>query len=159
MLESDDYSTDWDNEIHNHLVMISFFSHERLIHLIVTALFALISIIVFLYLLTNFSISIGILMLLLLLLLIPYIKHYYLLENSVQKMYSQYDAMLNKKKTSFMLENKEQSKYYQMKKGRSLTYYGLALFLITRKGVIFLCCLLAALRWLYYCRYYYCHRR
>ena len=101
MLESDDYSTDWDNEIHNHLVMISFFSHERLIHLIVTALFALISIIVFLYLLTNFSISIGILMLLLVFLLIPYIKHYYLLENSVQYMYEQYDKMLEKKsKTS-----------------------------------------------------------
>ena len=96
LLEADDNNTDWDNEIKKHLIMISFFSHERLIHLIVTALFAIITIIVFLHLLTNFTITICILMALLLILLIPYIKHYYLLENSVQYMYEQYNNMLKK---------------------------------------------------------------
>lgn len=33
--------TDWDRAIHNHLTQIQFFQHERLIHLIVTVLFAL----------------------------------------------------------------------------------------------------------------------
>jgi hypothetical protein len=32
----------------------------------------------------------------LLILLIPYIRHYYLLENGVQKMYKQYDEMLKR---------------------------------------------------------------
>ena len=37
----------------------------------------------------------------LLVLLIPYVMHYYLLENSVQKMYVQYDEMMNKKHKAF----------------------------------------------------------
>ena len=31
---------------------------------------------------------------LMIVLLVPYVKHYYLLENGVQKMYRQYDALL-----------------------------------------------------------------
>ena len=36
-------------------------------------------------------------------LLIPYIMHYYLLENSVQRMYVQYDAMMNKLGENFKM--------------------------------------------------------
>ncbi len=75
------------------LIQIGFFQHERLIHLIVTVLFALMTILVFLLAVTNFSPWNGVLLLLLLVLLIPYIKHYWLLENGTQKLYEYYDKM------------------------------------------------------------------
>ena len=94
LLESEDESIDWEEEMKKHLVQIAFFAHERFIHLIVTVLFALMSILVFLYAFSNFSIPIALLIIMLLVLLIPYIKHYFLLENSVQYMYEQYDKLL-----------------------------------------------------------------
>ena len=72
---------------------ISFFSHERLIHLLVTlffALFTVISIVAFVF--TSYP-GMGVLSLLFLILLVPYIRHYYILENSVQKMYGFYDRI------------------------------------------------------------------
>ncbi len=93
LIESEDESIDWDEEMRKHLVQIAFFAHERFIHLIVTVLFALLTVITFLYALDNFTIGIGLLLLMLMVLLVPYIKHYFLLENSVQDMYEQYDKM------------------------------------------------------------------
>ncbi len=93
LIESEDENIDWDEEMRKHLVQIAFFAHERFIHLIVTVLFALLTVITFLYALDNFSIGIGLLLLMLMVLLVPYIKHYFLLENSVQDMYEQYDKM------------------------------------------------------------------
>ena len=78
------------------LVQISFFQHERLIHLLVTILFALL---MFLCLIGFFvSDNIGILAaaVLMLVLLVPYIAHYYFLENGVQKLYSIYDEVCKK---------------------------------------------------------------
>lgn len=75
------------------LIQIGFFQHERLIHLIVTVLFALMTILVFLMAVTNFSLWTGVLLLLLMALLIPYIKHYWLLENGTQKLYQYYDKL------------------------------------------------------------------
>ena len=75
------------------LVQIGFFQHERLIHLIVTVLFALMTMLVFLLAMTNFTPWTGVLLLLLLALLIPYIRHYWLLENGTQKLYQYYDKM------------------------------------------------------------------
>ncbi len=75
------------------LVQIGFFQHERLIHLIVTVLFALMTILVFLLAVTNFSLWAGLLLLLLLGLLVPYIRHYWLLENGTQKLYQYYDKL------------------------------------------------------------------
>lgn len=75
------------------LVQIQFFQHERLIHLIVTVLFALLTIITLLanlFLLQPLLIALE---LLFLILLIPYIRHYYLLENGVQKLYEYYDKL------------------------------------------------------------------
>lgn len=76
-----------------HLTQIKFFQHERLIHLIVTVLFALLEFIA-LYMFLSLG-TIGTLLLTgaVLILLIPYIRHYYLLENEVQKMYVQYDRI------------------------------------------------------------------
>ena len=74
------------------LVQIQFFQHERLIHLIVTVTFALltiISVLAYLFLLQD---GVAILIILLLVLLVPYIRHYYILENGVQKLYEYYDS-------------------------------------------------------------------
>lgn len=107
LLESEDEDIDWEDEARKHLIEIAFFAHERFIHLIVTVLFALMSIMVFLYAFSNFSIPIALLILMLLVLLIPYIKHYFLLENSVQDMYEQYEKMLVKAgKKTFVRQGK-----------------------------------------------------
>lgn len=92
LLESEE-DINWEEEMQKHLVQIAFFAHERLIHLIVTVLFAIMTTLVFLYTYSNFSIPLGLLMFLLMGLLIAYIKHYFLMENSVQDMYEQYDKM------------------------------------------------------------------
>ncbi|MDR0220003.1 MAG: hypothetical protein LBI54_01190 [Lachnospiraceae bacterium] len=75
------------------LVQIGFFQHERLIHLLVTIAFA---ILLMLAILTSLALPsppppLYILIILLLVLLVPYIRHYYILENGVQKLYSYYD--------------------------------------------------------------------
>ncbi len=106
LLESDE-ERDWEEEMQKHLVQIAFFAHERFIHLVVTVLFALMTTMVFLYTFSNFSIPLLLLMVLLMGLLIPYIKHYFLLENSVQDMYEQYDKMQEKAgNTSFVRKGK-----------------------------------------------------
>ena len=106
LLESEDDGVDWEKEMQKHLVQIAFFAHERFIHLIVTVLFALLAFLVFLYTLNNFSVSMLLLIVALMILLIPYIKHYYLLENSVQHMYEQYDQMQQKVGTGFVCKRK-----------------------------------------------------
>ena len=93
LLETAGPDIDWEHEKSEHLRQISFFMHERLIHLIVTALFAVLTFLVFLALMNSCSWVLTALFVSLLVLLVPYIMHYYLLENSVQKMYEQYDRM------------------------------------------------------------------
>ena len=90
---------DWDEVIREHLIQVSFFQHERLIHLIVTVTFAILEVIVIGLCVTAFSLGLGLLALALLVLLIPYIRHYYILENEIQKMYAQYDRMVLKRAT------------------------------------------------------------
>ena len=72
----------------NLLTKISFFQHERLIHLLVTIFTGTIACLFLLGFLAleNFF-------LLLLFVLIPYIFHYYFLENNVQKLYKIYDEI------------------------------------------------------------------
>ena len=107
LLESEENDIDWEEEMRKHLVQIAFFAHERFIHLVVTVLFALMTTMVFLYTFSHFSIPLLLLMILLMGLLIPYIKHYFLLENSVQDMYEQYDKMQERAgKSSFVRKGK-----------------------------------------------------
>ena len=90
-LEND--STDFAALKDEMLTKIAFMQHERLIHLLVTILFALT---MFLCLIGFFvSDNIGVLAAaaLMLVLLVPYIAHYYFLENGVQKLYSLYDEV------------------------------------------------------------------
>ncbi len=69
---------------------IELYQHERLIHLMVTLAFALLFLISLGIFLTAGGVGVLILTALLLILLIPYIQHYYFLENSVQKLYTYY---------------------------------------------------------------------
>ena len=72
------------------LTRIGFYQHERLIHLIVTMTFAVMTVISFFMLVQSGSITALLLSLLFLALVIPYIYHYYFLENSVQELYRLY---------------------------------------------------------------------
>lgn len=76
------------------LVQIQFFQHERFIHLIVTVTFALLTIMSVLSFLALVQPGILILSILLIVLLVPYIRHYYILENGVQKLYTYYDKLV-----------------------------------------------------------------
>ena len=102
LLADNNEKTDWNKVLEEHLIQVGFFQHERLIHLIVTVLFAiLVFICVGTYIISG-AVYVLALVGILLVLLIPYIMHYYLLENETQKMYVQYDKILkhiNKKDT------------------------------------------------------------
>lgn len=76
------------------LVQIQFFQHERLIHLIVTVTFALLTVLSIFTFLTLAQIGLLVLSALLIILLVPYIRHYYILENGVQKLYTYYDKLV-----------------------------------------------------------------
>ncbi|MGN0431909.1 MAG: hypothetical protein ACI4EQ_06075 [Lachnospiraceae bacterium] len=76
-----------------HLTQISFFQHERLVHLIVTVTFAILEMLAVLTALLFPGIATLLLVVVVMVLLIPYIRHYYILENEVQKMYGQYDRL------------------------------------------------------------------
>lgn len=78
-------------DISNHLIKISFFQHERLIHLIVTVfygLFMFLSIILFLK-----EWLFVIITYLILIILLFYVKYYFFIENKTQYLYVQYDKM------------------------------------------------------------------
>lgn len=104
--EHDGAERNWDREIEKHLTQIAFFAHERLVHLMVFCLVAICTVMCILAFVIKGEIVLLPLILLLFILLIPYCMHYYLLENSVQKMYYQYDEMQNKKEKYFTSEKK-----------------------------------------------------
>lgn len=98
LLEQPPEDTEWEAVLQEHLTQVSFFQHERLIHLIVTVTFAILTTIALaIYCIAEY-IPVLALIVLLLVLLVPYIGHYYTLENEVQKMYKQYDVIWSKVK-------------------------------------------------------------
>lgn len=90
----------WNDILQEHLIQIGFFQHERLIHLIVTVTFAVLTLMSFVASLIVGMPALLALTVLFMVLLIPYIMHYYTLENEVQKMYIQYDRILEYIRTS-----------------------------------------------------------
>lgn len=83
------------------LEWIRFFQHERLIHLIVTVLFAILTFGSFsIFLLTQFFPIIAV-FILFMALFIPYIFHYYRLENGVQKLYDLYEELVTAKEERY----------------------------------------------------------
>lgn len=98
---------DWEALREEHLVQVGFFQHERLIHLIVTVIFALLTMMAICMCYGLMASGAGgalgwlLIVAVFLVLLIPYVRHYYILENEVQKMYGQYDRMVeNIRKTT-----------------------------------------------------------
>lgn len=103
LLQSDK-DCDWKYIKQEHLTQVAFFQHERLVHLIVTITFAILELLtVCAYVIVGaidsaLSMPLLVLAIAILILLVPYIKHYYLLENEVQKMYKQYDRICEKER-------------------------------------------------------------
>ena len=80
-------------EMERLLVQIGFFQHERLIHLIVTVLFGLATVITIPAYLILREPALLVLGGLFLCLLFPYIVHYFHLENGVQQLYLYYNQL------------------------------------------------------------------
>ncbi len=77
------------------LKRIEFYQHERLIHLIVTMSFAVFFLMSLMMCSANPQVGLMLLAVLFLVMKIAYIKHYYFLENSVQRMYKFYYRIEN----------------------------------------------------------------
>ena len=92
-LEHNDSGLSYEELCIQHEKQLAYFMHERLVHLLVTLTFAILAFVTFFMAVMNFSIGMIVLFFAFLILLIPYIMHYYLLENSVQYMYRQYDRL------------------------------------------------------------------
>ena len=78
---------DWPALRDRHLRMIGWMQHERLIHLLVTLAFGVALLAALAMALTAPSVLVYALAVLLLLLFIPYVGHYFFLENTVQRWY------------------------------------------------------------------------
>ena len=84
--------TDEENAAERELLLrrIGFYQHERIVHLLVTLAFAVFFLLALMMFLLKGGVGLLVLTALFLAMLIPYIKHYYFLENSVQKLYIYY---------------------------------------------------------------------
>ena len=74
-----------------HLKKISFFQHERLIHLLVTLFYSVFMILFII--LSNYNPLYLLIVLILIIFLGFYVKHYFFLENGVQYLYKQHDKI------------------------------------------------------------------
>ncbi|MBR6393675.1 MAG: hypothetical protein IKS13_02535 [Ruminococcus sp.] len=81
-----------------HKDKIAFMQHERIVHFLVTMMFAIILILLILGMLALNNMMLLLLVTIIMVLVGFYIKHYYFLENTVQKMYRVYDEILAKEK-------------------------------------------------------------
>lgn len=72
---------------------IGFFQHERLVHELVMFLFALLTVGGILFLVVVPEIPVLALDVLFFALLVPYVRHYYGLENGVQRLYDVYEKL------------------------------------------------------------------
>ena len=97
-LEKCQSSDELDEIMAEHKDKIAFMQHERIVHFLVTMLFAFILIVFFAVLIFKVNLAVLALVTIVLVLLMFYIKHYYFLENTVQKMYKVYDSILEKQK-------------------------------------------------------------
>lgn len=81
-----------------HKDKIAFMQHERIVHFLVTMMFALILAIFMGIVILTETPAMVLLVTIILVLIGFYIKHYYFLENTVQKMYRVYDEILSKRR-------------------------------------------------------------
>jgi len=91
-LEKDlDVNWNWLRDYHK--TQIEYLQHERLIHLMVTLAFALFFIVTILFAVCFEKIIILLVSLFVFILLVPYIAHYFKLENGVQRWYGLYNRI------------------------------------------------------------------
>lgn len=97
-LDDDSKETDWRQLVEDMTARIGFYQHERLAHLIVTMTFAIMTVLCLVFSggAPNLIMLLGGLFLLL---EIPYVLHYYFLENSVQELYTLYYKAKEKLRT------------------------------------------------------------
>ena len=97
-LDDDSKETDWRQLVEDVTDRIGFYQHERLVHLIVTMTFAIMTVLCLVFSggAPNLIMLLGGLFLLL---EIPYVLHYYFLENSVQELYTLYYKAKEKLRT------------------------------------------------------------
>lgn len=94
LLENDLYDTEYLMQIKKELLIkIEFMQHERLVHLLVTILFAVVMFLTLIIFFQSELFAFLIITLLCLILLIFYIAHYFFLENGVQQLYRLYDRL------------------------------------------------------------------
>lgn len=79
-----------------HRDKIAFMQHERIVHFLVTMMFAIVLSIFICAGVMMENIGLAILDVIIIVLLGFYIKHYFFLENTVQRMYKVYDEILKK---------------------------------------------------------------
>lgn len=78
---------DWKKTLKHHRETIKFMQHERLIHLLVTLAFGIKFLVAMMFTLVKPSGFLLVIDGLLLCLVVPYVFHYFKLENGVQKLY------------------------------------------------------------------------
>lgn len=86
---------DFDYLKNEHIKQIQFIQHERLIHFLVTLMFAIILFICLGIFLVTSNIGVLVLVVLVLGLIVPYVWYYYYLENHTQKLYLLYNQICN----------------------------------------------------------------
>ncbi|MCD7741991.1 MAG: hypothetical protein LUI06_07305 [Ruminococcus sp.] len=91
-----DENTDFVRLMKIHKEKTRYFMHERAIHLLVMILVALCTLSSFLVAAVTEMLTLIPLVVLFLGLLVPYIAHYYFLENNTQKLYTYYDRICEK---------------------------------------------------------------
>jgi len=97
-LDSAETSEELEKIMAEHKDKIAFMQHERLVHFLVTMMFAVILAIFMAAVLFLENIMLLILVTIIIILLGFYIKHYYFLENTVQEMYRVYDRILEERR-------------------------------------------------------------
>ena len=91
-----DESTDLARLMKIHKEKTRYFQHERFVHLFVMILFALVTVACFFIIVLTEKLILVPLAVLFMCLLIPYISHYYFLENKTQLLYKYYDRISEK---------------------------------------------------------------
>ncbi len=97
MLEIELSSEEKEQFVRQFLIQLDFYQHERLIHLLVTLAFAVLGITSLMFNYVLLSIPLTVFSFGVLIFLFFYVRHYFFLERSVQKMYTYYDRLMEPK--------------------------------------------------------------
>ena len=93
LLQEASDETDWEIVKEEFMTQLAFYQHERLVHLIVTMTFAIMTVMTIGIAITGQCVVMFLGTFAFLVLLVPYVLHYMFLENAVQYMYRQYDEI------------------------------------------------------------------